>query len=174
MCHSRKELPFASIKSPRRNTAITDLESLSSNLSLDGTVASKLSITKSRENSINIDAIRKYSSSRRQSDYLHPKYSLPPIKIHLDDSILLMEFENVLRTPIDINSPSSKSNSSRHSPINLSSVENEMEENYYKILTKHNYPKEKLIERTIPIQDSRLLTVPVCVNVTSSAKLLPV
>ncbi|CEF69221.1 Hypothetical protein SRAE_2000387100 [Strongyloides ratti] len=174
MCHSRKELPFASIKSPRRNTAITDLESLSSNLSLDGTVASKLSITKSRESSVNIDVIRKYSSTRRQSDYLHPKYSLPPIKIQLDDSDLLMEFENVLRTPIGNNLPSSKSNSSRHSPINSCSIEIEDEENYYKMLTKHNFPNEKLMERTIPIQDSRLLTIPVNINATSSAKLLPV
>uniref|UniRef100_A0A0N4Z4B0 Uncharacterized protein n=1 Tax=Parastrongyloides trichosuri TaxID=131310 RepID=A0A0N4Z4B0_PARTI len=186
MCHSRKELPFASIKSPRRNTALTDLESLSSNLSLDGTVASKLSITKSRENSVNIEGIRKYSTNRRQSDYLHPKYSLPPIKIQLDDRVLLMEFENILRTPISTNSPSSKVSSSKHSPIQHSSIENEEEDtnnissnnscsgSCRPLLSINNYPVEPMNENPIPIQNTHLLTVPTIINKNPCASLLPV
>uniref|UniRef100_A0A0K0FCY9 PPP1R35_C domain-containing protein n=1 Tax=Strongyloides venezuelensis TaxID=75913 RepID=A0A0K0FCY9_STRVS len=174
MFHSRKELPLASIKSPRRNTAITDLESLSSNLSLDGTIASKLSITKSRESSLKADGLRKYSATRRQSDYLHPKYSLPPIKIQLDDNVLLMEFENCLRTPIDISLQSSRNNSAKHSPIAQCSIENEEEDCYDTSVKKHSFTDVELCERIIPIQDSRLLTVPNFVNVSPLSKILQV
>ncbi|CAG9535654.1 unnamed protein product [Cercopithifilaria johnstoni] len=92
MFHPRKEIPFCAVKSPRRNTKYGDVES---------TISSSLSIECTHrifESTEKLD--RRYSSYDVQSplsDYLHPKYSLPPIKIDFDSE--QMYFKQYLRTP---------------------------------------------------------------------------
>ncbi|VDK72426.1 unnamed protein product [Litomosoides sigmodontis] len=92
MFHPRKEIPFCSVKSPRRNTKYGDVESIISS-SLSAECAHRIS-----ESTEKLD--RRCSSCNLQSplsDYLHPKYSLPPIKI--DFNAEQMYFKQYLRTP---------------------------------------------------------------------------
>uniref|UniRef100_A0A0R3RRZ5 Uncharacterized protein n=1 Tax=Elaeophora elaphi TaxID=1147741 RepID=A0A0R3RRZ5_9BILA len=94
MFHPRKEIPFCAVKSPRRSTRYGDVES---------TISSSLSIECAHrifESTEKLD--RRYSSDNVRplplSDYLHPKYSLPPMKIDFDDAEQ-MYFKEYLRTP---------------------------------------------------------------------------
>uniref|UniRef100_A0A0M3IKY1 Tyrosine-protein phosphatase domain-containing protein n=1 Tax=Ascaris lumbricoides TaxID=6252 RepID=A0A0M3IKY1_ASCLU len=84
MCHPRREIPFCAVKSPRRNTKYIDLESISSSVSLDY-------LHRVFESSNELE--RKYSVlSVKQpplNDYLHPKYSLPPIEIDVEEEKVL-------------------------------------------------------------------------------------
>ncbi|KAM3716928.1 hypothetical protein ACO02O_01047 [Dirofilaria immitis] len=112
MFHPRKEIPFCSVKSPRRSTKYGDVES---------TISSSLSVEcahRTSESSEKLD--RRYSACSPQSlplsDYLHPKYSLPPIKIDCDEEKIY--FKQYLRTPahlymtkISLPKPSLKSKS---------------------------------------------------------------
>ncbi|OZC07952.1 hypothetical protein X798_05059 [Onchocerca flexuosa] len=93
MFHPRKEIPFCSVKSPRRSTKYGDVEStISSSLSIEST-------HRTFDSSEKVD--RRYSACNVQSpplsDYLHPKYSLPPIKINFDEEQIY--FKQYLRTP---------------------------------------------------------------------------
>ncbi|VDN28097.1 unnamed protein product [Gongylonema pulchrum] len=81
MFHPRKEIPFCSVKSPRRSTKYGDLESsISSSLSLEY-------VHRSLESPEKLD--RRHSMNNMAplplNDYLHPKYSLPPIKIDITE-----------------------------------------------------------------------------------------
>ncbi|KAK0412141.1 hypothetical protein QR680_006055 [Steinernema hermaphroditum] len=92
MCHPRREVPFSSVKSPRRNTRFNDIESMSSSQSLDGASRSPLPFEDTHKLSlVNLKPMR-------YNDYLHPKYSLPPMKIDVTQQ--QMEYERFLRTPI--------------------------------------------------------------------------
>ncbi|TKR87563.1 hypothetical protein L596_011939 [Steinernema carpocapsae] len=92
MCHPRREVPFSSVKSPRRNTRFQDLESMCSSQSLDGISRSPVPFEDSHKLSlVNLKPIR-------YNDYLHPKYSLPPTEIPVTQQQI--EFEHLLRTPI--------------------------------------------------------------------------
>ncbi|VDM07645.1 unnamed protein product [Wuchereria bancrofti] len=93
MFHPRKEIPFCAVKSPRRSTKYGDVES---------SISSSLSVEYAHrffESTKKLD--RRYSSynvrSPPLSDYLHPKYSLPPIKIDFDAEQTY--FKQYLRTP---------------------------------------------------------------------------
>uniref|UniRef100_A0A915C7E1 Uncharacterized protein n=1 Tax=Parascaris univalens TaxID=6257 RepID=A0A915C7E1_PARUN len=94
MCHPRREIPFCAVKSPRRNTKYIDLESISSSVSLDY-------LHRVIESSDELE--RKYSVLSAKppplNDYLHPKYSLPPIEIDVEEEKTYFEF---LRTPAEI------------------------------------------------------------------------
>ncbi|TKR87562.1 hypothetical protein L596_011938 [Steinernema carpocapsae] len=92
MCHPRKEVPFSRVLSPRRNSKFHDLESATSSQSLDLISRSPIPFEHSHKLSlVNLKPIR-------YNDYLHPKYSLPPMK--MDISQEQMEYERYLRTPI--------------------------------------------------------------------------
>uniref|UniRef100_A0A915PN53 Uncharacterized protein n=1 Tax=Setaria digitata TaxID=48799 RepID=A0A915PN53_9BILA len=93
MFHPRKEIPFCSVKSPRRNTKFGDVES---------TISSSLSIECAHRNFESQERLdRRYSACNVRppplSDYLHPKYSLPPIKIDFAEDQIY--FKQYLRTP---------------------------------------------------------------------------
>ncbi|KAK5971524.1 hypothetical protein GCK32_002378 [Trichostrongylus colubriformis] len=97
-CHPRKEIPFSAVKSPRRNTKYIEIDSVSSSTSLDmfKHVPRKFSgahshIT-SKKNSLDVP-----HQPHRYNDYLHPKYSLPPVKIDPED--IQWEFQQLLKTP---------------------------------------------------------------------------
>ncbi|VDD86389.1 unnamed protein product [Enterobius vermicularis] len=70
MCHPRKEIPFCSIKSPRRNTLYRDIERNSSLASLEN--LRRTSGTDEESANINEPPI---------NESLHPKYSLPFFEI---------------------------------------------------------------------------------------------
>ncbi|KAK0412140.1 hypothetical protein QR680_006054 [Steinernema hermaphroditum] len=92
MCHPRREVPFSRVLSPRRNSKFHDLESVTSSQSLDLISRSPVPFEHSHKLSlVNLKPVR-------YNDYLHPKYSLPPIK--MDISQEQMEYERYLRTPI--------------------------------------------------------------------------
>ncbi|KHN77864.1 hypothetical protein Tcan_07326, partial [Toxocara canis] len=93
MCHPRREIPFCSVKSPRRNTKYIDLESLSSSVSLEY-------YHRGFESCDELE--RRYSVLAEKqpppNDFLHPKYSLPTIPIHIEEEQDYFEF---LRTPAE-------------------------------------------------------------------------
>ncbi|VDN54616.1 unnamed protein product [Dracunculus medinensis] len=81
MFHPRKEIPFCSIKSPRRNTRFHEFNLLSDSISLEYF----------HRNFDLYDAMEKQYCLRSVhlspvNDYLHPKYSLPPVKMNIADS----------------------------------------------------------------------------------------
>ncbi|CAJ0592029.1 unnamed protein product [Cylicocyclus nassatus] len=100
-CHPRKEIPFSSVKSPRRNTKYVEIDSVSSSIystSLDmlKQVPRKYAAANhhldKKKHSLNLPVV-----PHKYNDYLHPKYSLPPVKIDIGD--VQWEFEQLLRTP---------------------------------------------------------------------------
>ncbi|PAV57530.1 hypothetical protein WR25_04827 [Diploscapter pachys] len=104
-CHSRKDLPFSTVKSPRRNTKFAEIDSISSSASLDmykllpavknfEKLSKESEIKWGKKNSI---ASSNSSGYTPRNDYLHPKYSLPPIDLGLEER--KWEFEQLLRTP---------------------------------------------------------------------------
>ncbi|CAD6189536.1 unnamed protein product [Caenorhabditis auriculariae] len=98
-CHSRRSIPFSTVKSPRRHTKFIEIDCVSSSTSLDmfphrkSTILSGLPL-REKKFSLPLDASK---PSYKVSDYLHPKYSLPPVKIAICDR--QWEFEQLLRTP---------------------------------------------------------------------------
>ncbi|VDN06109.1 unnamed protein product [Thelazia callipaeda] len=93
MVHPRKEIPLCSVKSPRRNTKYGDFEStISSSVSIEH-VHRIFKLPEKRE--------RSYSECNDQpsplSDYLHPKYSLPPLNVDIAEEQI--NFKQYLRTP---------------------------------------------------------------------------
>uniref|UniRef100_A0AC34PWA5 ATP synthase F0 subunit 8 n=1 Tax=Panagrolaimus sp. JU765 TaxID=591449 RepID=A0AC34PWA5_9BILA len=102
MFYAQKELPLASIKSPRRNTKFIELE----NGSATSQISQSVEFLHRKFSLMDGDYGGSYtnlvfgSSSQKPNDYLHPKYSLPPMKI--DVSQQLYEFDKLLRTPAKI------------------------------------------------------------------------
>ncbi|KAK6034789.1 hypothetical protein COOONC_27706 [Cooperia oncophora] len=94
-CHPRKEIPFSSVKSPRRNTKYIEIDSVSSSTSLD----MFKQVQRKLPESLSHDSKKKTSLDvpHRYNDYLHPKYSLPPVKIDIED--VQWEYEQLLKTP---------------------------------------------------------------------------
>uniref|UniRef100_A0A914D7D0 Uncharacterized protein n=1 Tax=Acrobeloides nanus TaxID=290746 RepID=A0A914D7D0_9BILA len=88
----RREIPFSSVKSPRRNTIFADFESFSSPSQSLEILHRKLSLFPDDYNTSTSNL-----SPTRPNDYLHPKYSLPPTKIDISEH--LWEYDQLLRTP---------------------------------------------------------------------------
>ncbi|VDK54096.1 unnamed protein product [Cylicostephanus goldi] len=85
-CHPRKEIPFSAVKSPRRNTKYVEIDSVSSSI-----YSTSLDMLKQvpRKYAANLDK-KKHSLNlpvvpHKYNDYLHPKYSLPPVKIDIGE-----------------------------------------------------------------------------------------
>ncbi|EPB74774.1 hypothetical protein ANCCEY_06139 [Ancylostoma ceylanicum] len=96
-CHPRKGIPFSAVKSPRRNTKYIEIDSVSSSTSLDmfkqlPRKFSSHSHVVEKKMSLNVPP-----TPYRYNDYLHPKYSLPPVKIDIGE--IKWEYEQLLRTP---------------------------------------------------------------------------
>ncbi|CAJ0592030.1 unnamed protein product [Cylicocyclus nassatus] len=100
-CHPRKGIPFSAVKSPRRNTKYVEIDSVSSSIystSLDmpEPLPQKCAYANrgfdEKKHSLYLPAI-----PHKYNDYLHPKYSLPPVKIDIGN--VQWEFEQLLRTP---------------------------------------------------------------------------
>ncbi|CAJ0582290.1 unnamed protein product, partial [Mesorhabditis spiculigera] len=92
--HSQKELPFASIRSPRRNTRLSGIESISSSTSLEivrGLTQERSAMQKKCSLPVPL------RENRLIDDYLHPKYSLPPRNI--DVLQRTWEYDAFLRVP---------------------------------------------------------------------------
>ncbi|CAJ0929512.1 unnamed protein product, partial [Mesorhabditis belari] len=94
--HSRKGLPFSTIKSPRRNTKFVAIDTVSSSASLE-----QIRHISDRERLYSLAKKKKCSlplvDSRKLDDYLHPKYSLPPRTSDILQRKL--DFESFLRVP---------------------------------------------------------------------------
>uniref|UniRef100_A0A0N5AZX0 Protein aurora borealis n=1 Tax=Syphacia muris TaxID=451379 RepID=A0A0N5AZX0_9BILA len=90
MCHPRKEIPFCSVKSPRRNTKYVDLEN-PSNLASVEQIHRSFDVEDPPSNSII------HQAESLDTDYLHPKYSLPFIEISVAQQ--REYFEKFLRIP---------------------------------------------------------------------------
>ncbi|CAI4222728.1 unnamed protein product [Auanema sp. JU1783] len=94
-CHPRKGIPFSSVKSPRRNTKFVEIDSISSSTSLDVCRQVPRKFSKSAKKlSLNVPS---RPQPYKVNDYLHPKYSLPPVD--MVDGRLQWEFHQLLRTP---------------------------------------------------------------------------
>lgn len=98
-CHPRKEIPFSAVKSPRRNTKYIEIDSVSSSTSLDmfKQVPRKFSEAQFHSATQKKMSLNVPPQPHRFNDYLHPKYSLPPVKIDIGD--IQWEYEQLLRTP---------------------------------------------------------------------------
>ncbi|VDO51060.1 unnamed protein product [Haemonchus placei] len=94
LCHPRKEIPFSAVKSPRRNTKYIEIDSVSSSASLDmfKQLPRRFSEANAKKTSLDVPP-----PPHRFNDYLHPKYSLPPVKIDIEE--IRWEYEQLLKTP---------------------------------------------------------------------------
>ncbi|KAE9415333.1 hypothetical protein Angca_000333, partial [Angiostrongylus cantonensis] len=98
LCHPRKEIPLSAVRSPRRNTIYIEIDSVSSSTSVDmlKQISRKYSEGQSRigrkKISLNIPP-----QPHHYNDYLHPKYSLPPVKLGIGEC--MWEYEKLLKTP---------------------------------------------------------------------------
>ncbi|KAK6018854.1 hypothetical protein OSTOST_15531 [Ostertagia ostertagi] len=96
-CHPRKEIPFSSVKSPRRNTKYIEIDSVSSSTSLDMFKHIPRKISESQSHAKKKTSLEVPFQPHRYNDYLHPKYSLPPVKIDIED--MQWEYAQLLKTP---------------------------------------------------------------------------
>ncbi|KAE9553917.1 hypothetical protein FO519_002843 [Halicephalobus sp. NKZ332] len=82
MFYSKTELPLASIKSPRRKTKFIELESVSSGSHLSQSIEflhRKFSLMDGDYGNSYTNLVS--AIQQKPNDYLHPKYSLPPMKV---------------------------------------------------------------------------------------------
>uniref|UniRef100_A0AC35FYT8 Uncharacterized protein n=1 Tax=Panagrolaimus sp. PS1159 TaxID=55785 RepID=A0AC35FYT8_9BILA len=87
MFYAQKELPLASIKSPRRNTKFIELESISSASQSIEYLNRKYSLMHI-QHEYGSSCTNLVAPSSKPNDYLHPKYSLPPISIDVSQHLL--------------------------------------------------------------------------------------